>query len=242
MNLNIEITGGCNLRCPSCPRGRGDLKTTGKQMPPHLLSQILTKARRECRIRAIELYDTTEPTLHKDLPGMIRLAKTFGPVEISTNASIPGTDWDAIVDAEPDLIIVSISGDRPETHAKGHVGSDLNVVHAAMCAIDAAIRNHGKRTAARVLYHRYRYNLGEEIQAEERARSLGFQFAGLWAAVLHPHHQQDSCDCVLSPEDALRIGRRSQSRTAWCWNRTSTSTWMAWRHSAPGLRMSRRTF
>jgi len=208
MNLNIDIVGACNLHCPSCPMGRGDIAPSGQQMSKGLLVQILTKAKREFRIHRIQLYDVTEPTLHRDLPAMIRAARQFGPVEISTNGSVRNVDWEAIVTAGPAQITISLSGDIPDTHARGHVGSNLRDVHVAMAAIDAACRYQGVRMRRQVLYHRYPYNLAEEATAKKRARRLGFSFAGLWASTLRPYGQENIAGCVLSPSDAAWIGPR----------------------------------
>lgn len=207
MNLNINIVDACNLQCPSCPRGRGQLKSTSRRMDTALLRRILDKAKGEMRIHEVELYDTCEPTMHRDLPGMITVAREYGPVAISSNASIPGTDWHAILKARLSLIVLAISGATQATHELAHPGSDLSVVKAAMASIQKIMREEPSLAVeVRVLYHRYRYNLEEEAQAREMVRGYGFKFVPLWAAVLYPEGMQNVADCVLSPEKARAIG------------------------------------
>jgi MoaA/NifB/PqqE/SkfB family radical SAM enzyme len=207
MNLNINIVDACNLQCPSCPRGRGQLPSTTRQMDTTLLRQILEKAKTECSIHETELYDTCEPTMHRDLPAMIRLAREYGPVALSSNASIPNTDWKAILEAGPYLLVLALAGFTAATHARSHPGSKLEVVKRAMGDIQKILQANPKlSTEIRVLYHRYKYNLDEEEDAKKMVLSYGFNFAPLWAAVLYPRGMENICDCVLSPEQARAIG------------------------------------
>lgn len=209
MNLNIDIVNACNLDCPSCPRGRGDLHSDAEQMSPGLLRQILDKASKEMRITCIQMYDATEPTLHKDLPTMIRVARPYGRVVISTNAAVPRVDWRSILMERPHQIIVSISGACQEMNERGHVKAKWDVILQAVNAISLWHKYLRSTTDLLCLYHRYVYNLGAE---EDRARAimepLGFQFAGVWASHLAPDNQTfNRAECVIGPEQARMIGK-----------------------------------
>jgi len=89
----------------------------------------------------------------------------------------------------------------------------METVEQSMAAIHNAIRGQGRRTRVKVMYHRYRYNLDQEAAARELANSFGWQFAGLWAAVLHPDGKVDAAGCCLTPQQAAAICRRFPLRS-----------------------------
>jgi uncharacterized Fe-S radical SAM superfamily protein PflX len=63
----IDVFSYCNLRCPFCIVGNKytDIAAWPKGlMSPELLANIVDKARSECEINAIGLYNWTEPLLH----------------------------------------------------------------------------------------------------------------------------------------------------------------------------------
>jgi MoaA/NifB/PqqE/SkfB family radical SAM enzyme len=56
--LNIDVLGSCNLRCPSCPVGNTkDFKPATGFMPPQLLASIIAKAKSECEVTGVGLFN-----------------------------------------------------------------------------------------------------------------------------------------------------------------------------------------
>lgn len=212
MNLNINIVDACNLRCPSCPRGRGQLDNTHEEMSPALFRRILEHAKSICELHTIQPYDNVEPLLHSDLPEMIRIGREFAPVTLSTNASFPRANWEAILLAGPNPVAVSISGWTQEVYGRTHQGGHSEVVKEAMGKISALVRLYDLDTKLVSFYHRYPDNLHEEEQARNFARSLGFQHVPLWATTLVPYGQQNDAGCFIGPAAAGAIGRRHPTR------------------------------
>lgn len=211
MNLNINIVNDCNLRCPSCPRTCKDLPADERQMTPEFLEKILRRATSQFFVNEVELYDNTEPTMHSDLPAMIKIGNCYGKTAISTNASIKNIKWLDILQARPYRITVSISGDTQASHGRSHTGSWLETVKANMVSLSQARSMLHSKTQLQVLYHRYLYNLEEEPKARKFARSLGYVFNPLWAATLHDG-QENIAECVVPPQLIQRIGRQFHNR------------------------------
>lgn len=219
MNLNIDIVDQCNLRCPSCPRGRDELPVSKDQMSVQTLRTILENAAAQTKIHSIQLYDNTEPTLHKNLPEMIRTAKEFAFVEISTNASIPKVDWDTIIAAGVDRITISIGGGSQETQGKNHLGSKIETVWWTMREIDNAIRWQYAKTKVKVLYHRYKYNLHEEVVVRKLVKRINskWEFAPLFATQLFPFSNIPLIEgLILDPHKAKEICKKWPAKDKWC--------------------------
>lgn len=219
MNLNIDIVDRCNLRCPSCPRGRKELSVSGQEMSPDALRLILQRAADQTKIHSIQLYDNCEPTLHSDLPAMIRTAKAFGFVEISTNASVPRVDWAGILAAGVDQITLSIGGATQSVAERNHVGVKMETVWSNARIIDNSIRWNSYATAVKVLYHRYLYNLHEEKVARKIVKDINsrWEFAPLWATQLFPFSDALAADgLVLDPTLARELCKRWPAKDGWC--------------------------
>lgn len=205
MELYIEIVDACNLRCISCPRGRREFPNTHKQMTPVLLKRILDKAQKECKLTSIDLYEVGEPTMHKDLPEMIRLASKYAPVCISTNASVPNTDWKSILEAGLHKLILSTSGWTQAVYERGHQGGSVEMVNKAIIDIAQNNRWIPSHTILEVLYHRYKYNLHEESLVRKQARWQGWKFVPIWASVMPPESTTNECEAVLDPTEGWKV-------------------------------------
>lgn len=119
----VEINSGCNLHCPMCTCGnREGYEHINGTMTDDLLKQVLDKIRNENNQAIVFLYGNSEPFLHKDLPGCIREVKSRGlRCEFSTNLNFV-RNLDETMEAEPDFIIVSVSGWSQEVYSRGHAG------------------------------------------------------------------------------------------------------------------------
>ncbi len=122
--LNLEITNNCNLACIMCPRP--NMKRRVGSMEYDLFKRIIDQVREHVDLVYIA-GGLGEPTLHKRLGEMITYARVAGVrVGLSTNATLlnPGI-CQAIFDARPDLILLSLDGATKEIHEKIRVGSNF---------------------------------------------------------------------------------------------------------------------
>lgn len=184
-HFDIDIVGGCNLRCPSCPVGNSDYGAVPKgYMKPDMLDAILTKAKAECRSLDISLYNWTEPFLHPRLAEMIGIVKSHGlTCTISTNLNIIKKLEDVLA-AGPDVIRVSASGFWQERYGVTHAKGDIEVVKKNMRTLSLLKDKMGAKTALTVLFHRYKDNAEDEVAFRQFAGDYGYKFTAVWAYLM----------------------------------------------------------
>lgn len=127
----VQIVNFCNITCSMCPLPT-ELRTS---MALGDLTRIVQRLRRSfATIEKLEFAGGIgEPTLHPDLPDMIRAAKTAGfrDVGFITNGTTLASRAGALLDAEPSYIIVSQYGSSAGVHAK-YQSSDFAAVEAGL--------------------------------------------------------------------------------------------------------------
>lgn len=199
-HFDIDIVGGCNLRCPSCPVGNSqDISVARGYMSPDLLEKIVRKAVSECGEPKISLYNWTEPFVHPQLPDMIRVVRSFGVrCLISTNLNII-RNIDAVLAAGPTSFRVSVSGFRQESYGVTHRRGDIERVKRNMVEVARAKRETGASARLELCYHRYLGNHDEENSMRQYAESLGFIFSPVWAYLM-------PLEKVLGYADGLSTG------------------------------------
>ena len=182
IDIDIDICGSCNLRCPSCPQGnvRGYRLPQGF-MEPELLERIVAKAKAECRKVQISLYNWAEPLLHPRLTELIRIVQESGiPCHLSSNLNLlPNAD--AIMAANPASLRISNSGFSQEVYGRSHRGGNIERVKQHMAELAAAKSRQHADTEISVYYHRYLHNLQEVPLMREFSKDLGFHFHPVWA-------------------------------------------------------------
>jgi pyruvate-formate lyase-activating enzyme len=179
-NYNVEVVGSCNLRCPSCPVGNmaGALRERPRGlMDPALFEEIVRKIVRESpgRETKVSLYDWGEPTLHPDLPDMIRLLRAHGlRSRVSSNLNLD-KHLEEVVRADPDEFHVSLSGAFQDSYGRTHAGGDVETVRANLRQLARWKRLHGARTRFVIGFHGYRHNLDRDLAAMRAlADEVGF--------------------------------------------------------------------
>jgi len=87
MSYLIDVTGTCNLRCPSCPVGNfssvdfiGGMSKTKGFMDFNLFKQVILKIKKENTnmLPIINLYNWGEPLIHPNIIEMIEFIKQQG--------------------------------------------------------------------------------------------------------------------------------------------------------------------
>ena len=212
-HFDVDIVGGCNLRCPSCPVGNSwDVRTPAPYMRPELLDRIVRTATSECRRLDFALYNWTEPFLHPKLPEMIGIVRSYGlSCGLSTNLNLIN-HLDAIMAADPGMLKISLSGFTQDTYGVTHLRGDIDVVKRNMAEVARAKRRTRSSTRIEVIFHRYLGNHEDEARMAEYADSLGFEFTPVWAYMMPLEKvlafvDGDATDVQLSDEDRELIDR-----------------------------------
>lgn len=212
--FNVDLVGGCNLRCPSCPVGnQPEVKQPRGYMKPEMLDRIVRKAKRECDGRVdFALYNWTEPFLHPQLAEMVQVVNSHGlTAGISSNFNIM-KNIDAVMKANPRYLKMSVSGFDQQSYGITHRKGDIELVKQNMKVVAEAKRRAGATTRLAVPFHRYLGNHGDEARMRAYAESLGFEFDPAWAYLMPLEKvlafaDPDATDVKLTEEDRELIGR-----------------------------------
>jgi MoaA/NifB/PqqE/SkfB family radical SAM enzyme len=217
MIYSIDISGTCNLRCPSCPVGNHTqqgygLKRKSGFMDVQMFDDILTKIGLEDSEPDIQLYNWGEPLLHPQYAEIIKLVKDKQwYCVVSTNLSHENIDMRMVAKYLPSHFRVSLSGFYQDTYSKGHRNGHVDVVKSNLYRLHhAIIKQHGTEFLSKVevCYHVYRDNVEKDIfMMNELCQELGYRFSPYWA-VLMPLEGVLDYIAGKAKEDMVQIANR----------------------------------
>ncbi|MDP6040917.1 MAG: radical SAM protein, partial [Candidatus Latescibacteria bacterium] len=143
--LMVEPTNFCNLKCPLCPSGNGDMTRERGIMPFEDFKHIFEQ--QKDHLLLLMLWNQGEPFINKTLTDMIRLATAHNvPTLTSTNVHYIKTKEDAedIVDSGLSELVVSLDGVTPETYVQYRVGGNFDRVLDGIRLLVQAKQNRNK--------------------------------------------------------------------------------------------------
>ena len=182
----IDISGGCNLRCISCPRAtRHDQHPPMGFMDAATFGQVLDKILREDPfVGNVQLYQWGEPLLNPQLPEIIRIAGTRGvQCAISSNLNV-NRDLAPIIEARPAWFRISVSGTVGE-YEKTHTGARWETLVEKMEELSSLRNKLNPEMKTEVFYHLYKNNRGESLDTVRTiCARLGFEFHPVWAYLI----------------------------------------------------------
>ena len=126
LHMQVELTSFCNLACPVCPTGNGELRRNARAMDVGLFEQLMSEA--GPYLLTLSLWGWGESLLHKDLGRILEIAERYPTVTlISTNGQ--NLDQDRVLQAlrahPPTYLIAAIDGLCDETNSVYRVGAKL---------------------------------------------------------------------------------------------------------------------
>jgi MoaA/NifB/PqqE/SkfB family radical SAM enzyme len=203
----VDISGVCNLRCASCPRGKDRPKSPPKGfMSAETFNKLADKIVREDPLAAsIQLYQWGEPLLNKDLPKIITLANDKGLASaISSNLNVK-VDLEPIIEAAPKWLRASLSGFGPR-YELTHNGGNFSIFFEKLLELHTLIAKHKSKTKVQLFYHLYKDNRGSDLRAaRDFSRSLGFEFHPVWAYLISLDEILEYLETGKLPDEARRI-------------------------------------
>lgn len=175
IQINIEVSSICNLRCPLCPTGVEKIKRTKQLMNYEDFKKIIDEIR--WFAGKVFLHHYGEPFLNKDLLKMIKYAKDAGLyVNLSTNGEFFHSREYAkdIIRSGIDYLFVSVDGKDQETHEKYRIGSDFNkVTEGFKFLTDAKKELKSLTPVVELQFLRTKYNEHQRDQMKQFAKQLG---------------------------------------------------------------------
>ncbi len=173
-NYQVDVSGSCNLRCISCPRGNFSEHRKPGFMTPEVYEKLLKKVLREDPYTGlITLYNWGEPLLNKDLPELIRLTNQHGLLSaISSNLSLD-MDFSEVVKAKPTWFRVSNSG-WGDNYEITHTGAKWQVFYDNLFKLRDWSQKFHPDLIVEVFFHIYQHNRDDYLLMKELCDELGF--------------------------------------------------------------------
>jgi len=185
----IDPSSVCNLRCPLCPTGTGDMSR------PHVLMKFDDYKRIVDQLGdyllSILFTNWGEPFLNRDFIRMIDYTKHVKRVpftSVDTNLNIDFTDEqiDALVRSDLDLMCVALDGVTQESYEKYRRGGSLKKVLGNTRRILEKRRELGKERPFVVWQIlALKHNLGEIDRAVQMAKEAGVDALRIAAAQVY---------------------------------------------------------
>lgn len=124
--LIVEVSNGCNLKCPLCQMGKRQHIPRQNLMTKEKYHEFITPLK-DYLFQTL-LYDWGEPFLNKDIYDIIEINRklNIGTV-ISSNLNLP-IDAERLVKSGLEHLTISADGHTQEVYSKYRVGGELNNV------------------------------------------------------------------------------------------------------------------
>ena len=166
--MMVEPTNFCNLKCPLCPSGNGNMGIDDFKRLIDDAGDYLV---------LLMLWNQGEPFINKDLLEMIRYARSKRiPTMTSTNGHFIRTKEQArdVVRSGLSEMIVSLDGVDQETYEKYRVGGKLEkVITGTRLVAEAKRELRSKTPLINVQFIVFRHNEDDIAEAERLAKEVG---------------------------------------------------------------------
>jgi len=118
IELNLEPSGNCNLRCRGCPRGRGSIKRSGN-LPYEVFERIISQIGET--LCNVFISGFGEPLSNDDTPRMVASASRCGASTVmNTNGTLLSKHVEALLEAQLTLINVALDGATTDSYHQYH--------------------------------------------------------------------------------------------------------------------------
>jgi MoaA/NifB/PqqE/SkfB family radical SAM enzyme len=183
LHMQFEFTNYCNLRCPVCPTGSGELTRRKCAMDPQLFRGVMAEV--SPYLLTTSLWGWGESLLHPALGDMLRVAADSGVVTfLSTNGqhlNHPSV-IESIQAAPPSYLIVAIDGLTDETHSAFRKGAKLEEALSGVRRLaEWKKRCHLRLPILHMRFMVMKHNEHELVDSERFAFDQGFDMLTLRA-------------------------------------------------------------
>lgn len=164
----------CNLRCPLCPTGTGELART-KGMLKYKDYQVILEKIAPYAVE-VSLHNWGEPLLNKDIFAIIEDTSRRGiATNMSSNLSVEKDRiGDQLIEAGLEYLIVSLDGITQDVYSQYRVRGELELVMDNLRSIiDAKKRRGGKKPLVEWQFLVFKHNEHQVAAAEELAKKIG---------------------------------------------------------------------
>ncbi len=224
--LELEPTNLCNLRCPGCVVGRGEITRDRGRMPTDIYRAAIDQL--ADYVLLLILFERGEPFMHDDLCDMIAYAAERGiRVSVSTNGHFVGSEEkaEAIVRSGLDHLIVSLDGATPETYQAYRRGGDFDKVVAGIrTLLDVRNRMGARLPIVDLRFIPMRQNEHEIPAIRKLAADLGVDVLSFKTYNPALGHEGETDECLPESEACRRFSYDADGSPILCtklWNTMS---------------------
>lgn len=172
--LSLELSSVCNLKCPQCPVGLGQINRTKKMMDPNFAMQLLSRFAFNGIV--INLYFQGESLLHPEffkIASFARSKKLY--IILSTNGTMINENIaEKLIDSGLQRLIISVDGLNQSSYSHYRAGGDIEKVWKGIGLV------HNARAEKRSIWPEIivqtlvnRYNENELKAIKEKAEMAG---------------------------------------------------------------------
>ena len=201
--LMIEPTNICNLHCPMCPSGAGEMTRPKGKMDVAAIKKVLDEIGPSLLL--IQFWNQGEPFVHPDFLDIVAYAKSMGiACMTSTNGHFLKSEdqVQAVLDSGLDEIIVSLDGVDQTTYEAYRVGGDYQTVLDGINRLVQAKKQAGKkRPLIHMQYLVMKHNEAYVSQILETGKSLGVDLVSLKTAQVY---NEEQAELFLPEEERYR--------------------------------------
>ncbi|MBD3165480.1 radical SAM protein [bacterium] len=203
--LMVEPTTACQLRCPHCPTGRGELSRPTGRMTLERFKTIWDSIRPAPIL--LQLWNQGEPFVNRETPEIItHAARSGAQVKLSTNVELlaRGDLAERIVRAGLAELILSLDGTSAEAYNTYRVGGDFDHVREGIERVVAARQKLGVRHPLLTWqFLLFKHTLEEIPEARRLARQWGVDHVVFKTAQLEDLSREEG-ETWLPDDPALR--------------------------------------
>jgi hypothetical protein len=232
-NIDLQDT-NCPVACPSCAIGSLGRRPRAT-MSMDMFKAILDKAQREGKVRNVQLYAYSEPTMVANLHEYLEeLRRRKIPAIISTIAQTSKCEWAKVVEARPREIRISFPGWKHMAYYQR--GAKPEVFDGKFAYLMTMPRH--PETIWTLGFHIYKDTLEELPRAKALAERYGLKFVALPAMHMensvtvrgtYPERDKELISRLLeTPEE--EAARYTYSDFCYCQSKqiTISATGMTW--------------
>lgn len=181
LNMQVELTSYCDLRCPVCPIGAGELRRKPVAMAPDLFERLMAEV--GPYLLTVSLWAWGEPLLHPRLIDILRVARRYPfAALLSTNGQKLSDErvLAALKSEPPAYLIVALDGLCDETNSHFRRGARIQPALDGVRHLARWKQETGSRLP--VLHCRFmvmKHNQHELPGLREFARGNGFDMVSI---------------------------------------------------------------
>ena len=180
----IELTNHCNLSCPECASGSGEMKRGKGFMSISLFEKIVREA--DSHLLHANLYFQGEPMMHPAFFQLLDIASSFRTT-VSTNGHfLEGENAEKLATSSLGKLIVSIDGTDSRTYNLYRKNGDLGKVIRGIRQVSDAVRKLHSSLKIEMQFLVSRHNESQIGGAGKLAGELGVSLRLKSMQVIHP--------------------------------------------------------